>query len=158
MSQYRKVAWRKTVAVGWLVASGSLFPLIAAAQQNAQQPAPSGATVEVGGVQARPATAQGVQTGPVAVEGGQTAPGNVSGAQPQTIEVGGAQARPVGVGGAQTRPVEVAGAQSRPIVLPNTGGGPAPDDRPWEFALGGVTVIGVGAYLRWRASRAHLGS
>jgi len=134
MSQYRKVAWRKTVAVGWLVTTGSLFPLIA----TAQQPAPSGATVEVGGVQVRPA----------AVEGGQTAPGNVSGAQPQTIEVGGAQARSG----------EVGGAQSRPIVLPNTGGGPAPDDRPWEFALGGVTVIGVGAYLRWRASRAHLGS
>ena len=128
MSQYRKVAWRKTVAVGWLVTTGSLFPLIA----TAQQPAPSGATVEVGGVQVRP----------------QTAPGNVSGGQPQTIEVGGAQARSV----------EVGGAQSRPIVLPNTGGGPAPDDRPWEFALGGLTVIGVGAYLRWRASRAHLGS
>ena len=124
MSQSRKVAWRKAVVVGWLAASGAVFPLLATAQQNAEQLVPSGAAVEVGGVQARPAAAQGVQTGPVAVEGGQTAPGNVSGAQPQTIEVGGAQARPVGVGGAQTRPVEVAGAQSRPIVLPNTGGGP----------------------------------
>ena len=88
--------------------------------------------MEVGGVQVRP----------------QTAPGNVSGGQPQTIEVGGAQARSV----------EVGGAQSRPIVLPNTGGGPAPDDRPWEFALAGLTAIGIGAYLRWRGSRAHPGS
>ena len=157
MSQSRKVAWRKAVVVGWLAASGAVFPLLATAQQNAEQPVPSGAAVEVGGVQARPAAAQGVQTGPVAVEGGQTAPGNVSGAQPQTIEVGGAQARPVGVGGAQTRPVEVAGAQSRPIVLPTTGGGPAPDDRPWEFALAALTAIGVGTYLRRRVSRTRLG-
>ncbi len=146
MSQCRKVAWRKTVAVGWLVTSGSLFPLIATAQQNAQQPPPSGATEEVGGVQVRPPAGQGGQTGPVGVEGGQTPPENVSGAQPQTIEVGGAQARPVG-----------GGAQSRQIVLPNTGGGPAPEDRPWEFALAGLTAIGVGTYLGWRASRAHLG-
>lgn len=123
MLQCRQVAWRKTVAVGWLVTSGSLFPLIA----TAQQPAPSGATVEVGGVQVRPPGAPGVPTAPVEVEGG--------------------QARPVGADG----------AQSRRIVLPNTGGGPAPDDRPWEFALAGVTAIGVATYFGWRAARAHIG-
>ena len=49
MSQSRKVAWRKAVVVGWLAASGAVFPLLATAQQNAEQPVPSGAAVEVGG-------------------------------------------------------------------------------------------------------------
>jgi hypothetical protein len=107
MSQAQRAAWRNALAVGWLVASGAVVPLIASAQQ---QPPPSGATIDVGGVEPPP------------------------------------------------RSSEVASVQSPPIVLPNTGGGPAPDDRPWEFTLGGLTTLSVGAFLRWRAVRAPAGS
>ena len=123
------------VSAAMLALTGALSPLVASAQN-----APSGATTAVGGVEAQ--TPQ--------VSGAEAQAPRLSGVQAQAPQVAGVQA--------QAGPVEVQAVQARPIVLPNTGGGPAGDDRAGLLALFGLAALVAGAYLRWRASRNRLGA
>lgn len=131
MPRGNESSWPTSVTAAAVALLGALLPLVASAQ-NA--PA-SGATVAVGGVQTQ-------------------AP-QVSGAQARTPEVAGTglAAAPVEVQGVQAQPVE-----ARPLVLPNTGGGPAADDRPGLLILAGLTALVAGAFVRLRAWRSRSGA
>jgi hypothetical protein len=142
MSKVGSTGWRMRAAIGCLVGVGALYPFGVMAQE---QPAPSGAAVEVGGVTAAP-------SGAPAEVGGVTAP-----------EVAGVSA-PGGLpatGGGPVTSVQpsVAGAQGRPLVLPNTGGGPQENVDGLLAILAGLGLVatGGGAYLRLRASRRNVG-
>ena len=129
MSSLVSARWRMLVAIGYLTGIGTLNPYGVMAQAD-QPPAPSGASVEVGGV-----TAQG--PGAVEVEG-VTAPS----ALPAT-------------GGGPSTAVQpsVAGAQGRPLTLPKTGGGPQQNEDGLLAIVAGLVAIGGGVYLRRRASQ-----
>lgn len=135
MRHERRAGVRLALVIGGLAAVGALSPLAAVAQE---QPQPSGAQIELGGV--------GTTSPAVSGTGAVTSP--VS----RTAPTGAVTTAPTGA--VTTAP---AGAQVRPVVLPNTGTGPGDETTyAWALALvAGVAALGGGVYLNRRGRRSR---
>jgi hypothetical protein len=139
-----------------MATASALVPLAAAAQENG--PPPSGAAVEVGGIQ---------RTGdaPQATSPSTANLGESRTAAPDTANLGVTQgAAPgntanAGAARVSNAPATVAGAQqARPVVLPNTGAGPATDDGAGRLMVGGLIIVVAGLSMRRRASSVRPGA